>query len=86
MNFVFRLVILAAFFLSLASATHANEAPSEDNLSPRLSTDEVENQIQMDRQANPLYESRLLAPIHAWKNEVAEKTGMPKCLQHALAG
>lgn len=42
---------------------------------PLLSTDEVENQIRSDRETNPLYESKLLAPIGTWKDGVAERTG-----------
>ena len=42
---------------------------------PRLSTDEVENQITLDREANPLYESQLLKPLADWKSGVAERTG-----------
>ncbi len=60
-----------AFFAVLVPMS----APCETGVRPRLSTDEVENQITLDREANPLYESRLLAPIHDWKNGVAEKTG-----------
>ncbi len=54
-----------------------SKAYSEDGqlLRPRLSTDQVENQIELDKKANPLYESKLLAPIHDWKNGVAERTG-----------
>jgi len=67
---------LSVVFLSLASATQAAEITSESNVRPRLSTDEVENQITLDREANPLYESRLLSPIREWRDGVAEKTGL----------
>ena len=60
--------------LLLSWCKHQRRPPG-NNIRPRLSTDEVENQITLDREANPLYESRLLAPIHEWKNGVAEKTG-----------
>jgi porin len=45
------------------------------NFRPLLSTDEVENQIIMDRGVNPLHKSIILAPIKKWKNQVAEETG-----------
>jgi porin len=45
------------------------------NFRPLLSTDEVENQIIMDRRVNPLHKSIILAPIKKWKNQVAEETG-----------
>jgi len=54
----------------------AAEATAESKVSHRLSTDQVENQITLDRDTNPLYESRLLAPIHDWKDGVSEKTGL----------
>ena len=54
-----------------------SKAYSEEGqlLRPLLSTDQVENQIELDKKANPLYESKLLAPIQEWKNGVAERTG-----------
>jgi hypothetical protein len=45
------------------------------NFRPLLSTDEVENQIIMDRRVNPLHKSIILAPIKKWKKQVAEETG-----------
>ena len=59
---------------SLCPATFVG-AEEQSSLRPRLSTDEVENQIVMDREANPLYESKLLKPIQDWKVRVAERTG-----------
>ncbi len=69
------LLFLAAMQFGLTPILHASSSVSENNISPRLATDEVENQIIMDREANPLYESKLLAPIHTWKTGVAERTG-----------
>ena len=70
------IICLSVVFLSLASATQAVEITPESNIRPRLSTDEVENQITLDRKANPLYESRPLAPLRDWRDGVAEKTGL----------
>ncbi len=69
------LVSFAILQLGLTSVLYAAESGAENNLRPRLATDEVENQIIMDRETNPLYESKLLAPVHAWKAGIAERTG-----------
>ena len=69
------LVYLFAAFICLVSAAHSEDTSPEDNLNPRLSTDQVENQIVLDKKANPLYESRILAPLRDWRDGVAEKTG-----------
>ena len=62
--------------LLIANLSQAADSLSSNNkIRPRLSTDQVENQIELDKKANPLYESKLLAPIHDWKNGVAERTG-----------
>jgi porin len=61
--------------LILASSLTAVESSAESKINPRLSPDEVENQIALDREANPLYESEFLAPVHEWKDEFAERTG-----------
>lgn len=53
-----------------------------DTINPRLSTDEVSNQQTLDRNANPLYESKLLAPIADWRDGVAEKTGLSMSLDY----
>jgi porin len=66
---------LPVVFFVLTTTASATEVITEGTITLRLSTDEVENQIALDREANPLYESRLLAPIHDWKNGVAEQTG-----------
>ena len=62
-----------------------SRAYSEDGqlLRPLLSTDAVENQIELDKEANPLYESKLLAPIQKWKNGVAERTGFNWSLDYS---
>ena len=64
-----------AVFCVFAGTVQASEDASERNVSPRLSTDEVENQITLDREADPLYESKLLAPLCDWRDGVAGKTG-----------
>jgi len=69
------IISLLVTFCAFAFVAQASEENPESNIKPRLSTDEVENQIVMDKEANPLYESKLLAPIHEWKNGVAERTG-----------
>ena len=66
-----------------AFTVQASETSFESNIRPRLSTDEVENQIKMDRKVNPLYESRLLAPLKEWRNGVAEKTGFNWSLDYS---
>ena len=68
-------VVLSAILFALAATAQASESPSGKNIKARLSTDEVENQISLDRKANPLYESKLLAPLRTWRDGVAEKTG-----------
>jgi porin len=68
-----------AFSSSLVVAANT----SEEKERSRLSTDEVENQIKMDRETNPLYESKLLSPIHEWKNGVAERTGFNWSLDYS---
>ncbi len=70
-----RLLLLSIVFLCLASTIWADNASPRENHAPRLSTDEVGNRITLDREADPLYESRLLAPLRHWRDGVAEKTG-----------
>ena len=74
---------LPAVFLAFATTALATGATTEDTVRPSLSTDEVENQITLDREANPFYESRLLAPIHDWKNGIAERTGFNWSLDYS---
>lgn len=74
---------LSIVMLSLAALGHSAETSSDSTIRPRLSTDEVENQITLDRKANPLYESKLLESIHAWKNGVAERTGFNWSLDYS---
>jgi porin len=80
-------IYLSIALLGLVSAIHAVEtAPettSDNTIKPRLSTDEVENQITLDRKANPFYESRLLAPVRVWRDGVAEKTGLNMSLDYS---
>ena len=73
-NIVSSICALAALG-AFAFTVQASEGDSDSNLRPLLSTDEAENRITLDREANPLYKSKLLAPIRKWKNQVAEKTG-----------
>lgn len=68
-------IYLFIALICLSSGGHSGQTNSEDNLNPRLSTNQVENQIALDREANTLYESRLLAPLRSWRDGVAEKTG-----------
>jgi porin len=76
---------LSAFFCIFAISAQASEDATESNIRPRLATDEVENQITMDRKVNPLYESRLFAPLKEWRNGVAEKTGFNWSLDYSAA-
>ncbi|MBW2635527.1 MAG: carbohydrate porin [Deltaproteobacteria bacterium] len=69
------IVYLSLVILGLTSAIEAADSTSEGDIAPRLSTNEVENRITLDREANPLYESRLLSPLREWRDGVAEKTG-----------
>jgi len=55
--------------------SETSEGLSNSNFRPLLSTDEVENQIIMDRKVNPLHKSIILAPVKEWKNQVAKETG-----------
>jgi porin len=76
---------LSTVLLGIATFVHAADTASESNISPRLATDEVENQITLDRKVNPLYESRLFAPLKEWRNGVAEKTGFNWSLDYSAA-
>jgi porin len=71
--------------LGLMPTVQTADSETEDTVRPRLSPDEVENQITMDRKANPLYESRLFAPIKEWRNGVAERTGFNWSLDYSAA-
>jgi porin len=78
------LACLLTVLLGLISTVLAVDTTSaEDAIQPRLSTDEVENQITLDRKANPLYESKLLTPLRNWRDEVAEKTGLNLSLDYS---
>ncbi len=75
-------LMLFAFTATYAMA-QSEDAGGGQNIQPRLSTDYVENQIILDRNASPLYESKLFAPVHAWKNRVAERTGFNWSLDYS---
>ncbi len=79
---VFVMYMVAAF-CGAAVTAHSSEGGSDNGIRPRLSTNEVENQIELDKKANPLYESKLLAPIQEWKNGVAERTGFNWSLDYS---
>jgi len=70
-----QIIYLTVFVLVFASALPAAETTSDGHVRPLQSTDEIENQITLDREANPLYDSKLLAPLRDWQEGVAEKTG-----------
>ena len=76
---------LLAVLCILTFTVQAAEPTTDNRVRPLLSTDEVENQITMDREANPLYESKLFAPIHSWKDGVAERTGFNWSLDYSAA-
>jgi porin len=80
-----RRIVKCMLVVLFGSATAVNSADitSGNNTGLGGSTDEVENQIEMDRKANPLYESKLFAPIHEWKNGVAERTGFNWSLDYS---
>lgn len=77
------IICLTIVLFGFAPAIHAEEPTSEENIQPRLSPDQVENQITLDRAANPLYESKLLAPLREWRDGVAEKTGFNWSLDYS---
>ena len=53
------------------------ETKAEDwDYRPVMSTDEVGNQQTLDSKANPLYESRLLAPVTDARDAFAEKADL----------
>ena len=58
-------------------------AGCETKVRPRLSTDDVENQINLDRESNPLYESIMLGPVSKWRDGVAERTGFNWSLDYS---
>ena len=74
-------LVSIAFTLFISATTVSGEEQS--GLRPRLSTDQVENQIVLDKKANPLYESKLLKPIQDWKVRVAERTGFNWSLDYS---
>ena len=66
---------LTIILIGLVAASHASETKTGESGNIHLSTDEVENQITLDKEVNPLYESRLLTPLRNWRDGMAEKTG-----------
>lgn len=74
---------LASIAVIIIFSVTTTKGEEQSNLQPRLSTDQVENQIVLDNKANPLYESKLLKPIHDWKNGVAERTGFNWSLDYS---
>ena len=72
--------IATAVFLC-ASTVIADSASNPSSrkyreFNPRLSPDDVDNQVAMDRKANPLYESRILAPLREAKETLIEEHGL----------
>jgi porin len=74
---------MLAIAVVLLTTLMPGSAASETEVRPRLSTDDVENQIALDRESNPLYESILLGPISRWRDGVAEKTGFHWSLDYS---
>lgn len=72
---MFKSLLSGTAVAALVALLAPTSALGETEAGPRLSTDEVENQITLDKEVNPLYESRLLAPLRNWRDGVAEKTG-----------
>jgi porin len=68
--------------LSLTAMSFAAEEEKGESINPRLSPDEVSNQQVMDRQANPLYESKLLAPVVDARDAFAEDSGLTMSLDY----
>ena len=75
-------ITLVIALVGLASAVCADGKSTR--VSPKLSTDEVENQIELDHQVNPLYESRLLTPARQWRDNVGEKTGLNMGIDYSV--
>lgn len=77
------LTYVALFGLVWATTAPAAGDTSAGKIKPRLSPDEVENQISMDKEANPLYESKLFAPVKEWRSGMAERTGFNWSLDYS---
>lgn len=71
-----RTIALLFAMLGWAQFLVAAEADRDLRANPRLGTDEVENQIALDRQVSPLYESTLLSPVRDWRDDLAAETGL----------
>jgi len=76
-------LFLLATLVAVSGLAHAAEGETDSTVRPRLSTDDVENQITLDRESNPLYESILLGPVSTWRDGVAEKTGFNWSLDYS---
>jgi porin len=71
------IVTLSTLLVLTTGVWAAEEQGAEgEQINPRLSPDYVGNQQAMDRKANPLYESRLLAPVADARDGLAEKSGL----------
>ena len=70
-----KVICLLVLLLSFTTPVRASETADRTEVNDRLATDEVENQIKLDRKVDPLYESKLLAPMRDWRDGVAKKTG-----------
>ncbi len=81
-NILSRICVLAALG-AFAVTVQAAEGDTGSKLNPLLSTDEVENQITMDREVNPLHKSEVFAPIKKWRSQVAENTGFHWSLDYS---
>ena len=53
---------------------------------PRLSPDDVDNQVAMDRKANPLHESKILTPLRETKERLIEEHGLSLGLDYSVLG
>lgn len=62
---------LSIVLFGIVSAIQAAESTAHDSVRTLLSTDEVENQISLDREANQRYVSKLLAPLRNWRDSLA---------------
>ena len=62
---------LSIVLFGIVSAIQAAESTAHDSVRTLLSTDEVENQISLDREANQRYVSKLLAPLRNLRDGLA---------------
>ena len=76
------LMILMAL-LAVGSFGAEEDSKKKESINPRFSPHEVGNQQIMDREANPLYESRLLTPVADARDAFAEKSGLTMSLDYS---